>query len=195
MQHSNTMLSASKTTNLNAAHGKAAQVIGKIVQTTLKGIQQEVASRTYRASNELRNAALFVLRGQRSGRRYRIPGSSVDYTASAPGEAPANRTGLFRLSWGTHVHSQRSGRKYNCIAAIESNLKVGKYLLGDLLENGTTRNASISPAQRQREGLSLAYERRTDRMKPRPYKAAVRARALPKINLIYKTSGHGRMWS
>jgi hypothetical protein len=132
------------------------------VQTTLKGIQQEVASRTYRASNELRNAALFVLRGQRSGRMYRIPGTKVDYRASAPGEAPAVRTGIFRLSWGTRVHVEKKDTKYRCVASIESNVKVGKYILGDLLEDGTRR------------------------MKPRPYKNPTKERATPKIKLIYK---------
>ena len=35
-----------------------------------------------------------LLRGTRSGARYRVPGGvSATYTASAPGEPPANRTG------------------------------------------------------------------------------------------------------
>ena len=45
------------------AWGKASQVIGKTIQTTLKGLEQEVASRTYSASNELRTASLHVLIG------------------------------------------------------------------------------------------------------------------------------------
>ena len=34
------------------AWGNASQVIGKTVAATLKGVQKEVAQRTYRASNE-----------------------------------------------------------------------------------------------------------------------------------------------
>ena len=51
------------------AWGNASQVIGKTVAATLKGVQKEVAQRTYRASNELRSASLRVLRGQRSGKK------------------------------------------------------------------------------------------------------------------------------
>jgi hypothetical protein len=115
----------------------ASQIIGKTIATTLKGVQQEVSSRAYRASNELRNAALYVLRGQRSGRRYKIPFTGKTYQASAPGEPPAVRTGVFRLSWGTHVHVEKKGSHFRAVSAIESNVKVGKYLLGEILENGT----------------------------------------------------------
>lgn len=36
------------------------------------------------------------LSGQRSGRRYRVPGTGTIYQASAPGESPAVRTGDLR---------------------------------------------------------------------------------------------------
>lgn len=62
-------------------------------------IEAELQGRALEASNALRNAALRVLRGQRHGRRYRIPFTRRYYTASAPGEPPAARTGAFRLSW------------------------------------------------------------------------------------------------
>ena len=143
------------------AWGNASQIIGKTIQTTLKGVQQEVAARTYRASNELRNASLHVLRGQRSGRRYKIPFTSKTYQASAPGESPAVRTGIFRLSWGTHVRVEKSGVHFKAVASIESNVKVGGHLLGDMLEHGTKRMAA------------------------RPYKQAVRNHAMPKIKEIY----------
>lgn len=51
----------------------------------------------------LREAALLAQReikqtltGQRSGRTYRVPGTRRQYTASAPGEPPAVRTGRLR---------------------------------------------------------------------------------------------------
>lgn len=34
-----------------------------------------------------------IMREVKVGRRYRVPGRKVEYTASAPGQAPANRTG------------------------------------------------------------------------------------------------------
>jgi hypothetical protein len=147
------------------------------VATTLKGIQKEVATRAYRASNELRTASLYVLSGHRSGERYKIPGTykrqrdkatgkmrnGVYYTASAPGEPPAVRTGMFRISWGTHIHVEKKGVHFRAVSAIESNLKVNGHLLGDLLEDG----------------------RKDGRMKPRPYKQAVIDRAMPKIKELY----------
>lgn len=140
----------------------ASQVIGKTVATTLKGLQKEVAQRTYRASNQLRNASIFVLRGTRNGRVYLVPGTKQHYKASAPGESPANRTGIFRNSWGTHVHVEKNGVHFRAVAAIESKERAGGHLLGEMLENGTGK------------------------MKPRPYKQKVIDRALPKIKEIYK---------
>jgi hypothetical protein len=146
----------------NAGHAKASQIIGKTIATTLKGVEAEVSSRAYRASNELRNSALYVLRGQRSGRRYKLPFTNKTWQASAPGEPPAVRTGVFRLSWGTHVHVEKSGVHFKAVSAIESNVKVGRHLLGEILENGTPK------------------------MAVRPYKQAVINRALPKIKALYQ---------
>jgi len=154
----------SKARSNSDAWKNASQVIAKTIQTTLKGLQQEVASRTYRASNELRTASLYVLRGQRGGRRYRVPTTRRRYHASSPGEPPAVRTGIFRLSWGTHIHVEKQGVHFKAVAAIESNVRAGKYLLGDLLEDGTKR------------------------MAPRPYKQAVKDRAMPKIQELFKKS-------
>ncbi len=148
--------------SVNKAWGNASQVIGKTVATTLKGVQKEVSQRAYRASNELRNASLYVLRGTRSGKVYRVPNTGKTYKASAPGEPPAVRTGVFRLSWGTHVHVERQGKRFRAVAAIESKERARGRLLGEMLENGTKN------------------------MKPRPYKQKVIDKALPKVKEIYK---------
>lgn len=168
MQHTNRKVSAEKEKSINAARFNASQVIGKTITATLKGIEQEISLRAYRASNELRNASLYVLRGKRSGRRYRVPFTKQTYTASAPGESPAVRTGVFRLSWGTHVHVEKQGNKFKAVSAIESNVRVGGYLLGDILEDGKKH------------------------MKPRPYKQAVIGRAMPKIKALYDKPYKGR---
>ena len=79
--------------------------VDKEMKVRVKQIMGEVETRAkscaVRASNELRNSALFVLRGQRSGKRYKKPHTKrAYYTASAPGEPPAVRTGMLRMSWG-----------------------------------------------------------------------------------------------
>ena len=79
------------------------------VDETVQKLNQEVASRGVRATNALRNAELEVLRGQRSGRVYRKPHSKARYTASAPGEPPARRTGMLRMNWNGTVESASSG--------------------------------------------------------------------------------------
>lgn len=80
------------------------------IQQIVKEAKTKSKSFAVRASHALRNSALNVLRGQRSGRRYRVPGTKVSYTASAPGEPPARRTGTLRMSWGISAVSESGGR-------------------------------------------------------------------------------------
>ena len=161
-------ISAAKRQSISRANQKSSQIIEKMIATRLKGVQKEVSQRAYRASNELRNAELYVLRGQRSGKKYRVPGTRRKYTASAPGESPAVRTGVFRLSWGTHVHVEKNGAHFRAVSAIESKERAGGRRLGEMLENGTGRIA------------------------PRPYKQKVIDRALPKIKAIYQKPYQGK---
>lgn len=136
-------------------------------------IQHQMESRAVRASYELYNSSQLVLRGQRSGRRYKVPGTfrrqkdPTDgkmkngryYTASAPGEPPAVRTGTFRMSW--QPYARRVYGTY--FSRIESDLRVdnGKYNLGELLENGTRK------------------------MEPRPFDEPIIRHAENRINRIY----------
>lgn len=124
-----------------------------VVRQVTDHIQHEMERRSYLAANELRNSALLVLRGQRSGRRYKVPGTyrrqrdKTDgkvkngryYTASAPGEPPAVRTGAFRMSW------QPTARVVygSYISRIESDIRTenGQYTLGEILEDGTSKMA------------------------------------------------------
>lgn len=140
----------------------ASNAVNKAIAVRVKGIKGKIAAGTYRASNELRNASLYILRGQRSGRVYRVPFTKKKYTASARGESPAVRTGIFRLSWGAHNYIRKNGTQFEAIASIESNVKAGKYLLGDILENGTRKMAK------------------------RPYKQKIINMAMPKIREIFK---------
>ena len=116
-------------------------------------IKHQMERRAWLAALELRNSALTVLRGSRSGRRYKVPGTyrrqrdKTDgkmkngryYTASAPGEPPAIRTGAFRNSW-----QPKSKVVYGTyVSRIESDLMTenGGHNLGEILENGTKRMA------------------------------------------------------
>lgn len=182
------------------------------IESAVKEINSKIThgmrSRAYRASNELRNASQLVLRGQRSGRRYNVPGTGrmkyykrdsdpiglvyhrrnsknhkagtasliyknkkgtarityKKYTASAPGEPPAVRTGAFRASWQPETKATGSGDNLSVQSSIVSSIRTdnGKYLLGEILEEGTGK------------------------MAPRPYQERIQEKAMKNILKIYK---------
>lgn len=126
------------------------------VDDTVKKVNLEAASRGMRAVNAIRNAELEVLRGKRSGRVYRKPHTKSHYTASAPGEPPARRTGNLRLNWNGTVESSSTGSGLRITAVLESQERYSTYL-----ENGTRR------------------------MAPRPFKQPISEKAMPEIERIY----------
>lgn len=126
------------------------------VDDTVKKVNLEAASRGMRAVNAIRNAELEVLRGKRSGRVYRKPHTKSHYTASAPGEPPARRTGNLRLNWNGTVESSGTGSGLRVTAVLESQERYSTYL-----ENGTRR------------------------MAPRPFKQPISEKAMPEIERIY----------
>ena len=152
------------------AYGPSFEAIKDAVTTS---IRHQMESRSYRAANELRNSALIVLRGQRTGRRYKVPGTyrrqrdkvtgkmrnGRYYTASAPGEPPAVRTGTFRASWQPEARVAFG----SYISRISSDVRTdnGQHILGEVLEKGTSR------------------------MAPRPHHDRILEHAEPKIHRIY----------
>lgn len=126
------------------------------VDDTVKKVNLEAASRGMLAVNAIRNAELEVLRGKRSGRVYRKPHTKSHYTASAPGEPPARRTGNLRLNWNGTVESSSTGSGLRVTAVLESQERYSTYL-----ENGTRR------------------------MAPRPFKQPISEKAMPEIERIY----------
>lgn len=90
-----------------------------------------------------------MLTGTRSGREYRIPGSSRTYRASRPGEAPATVTGRLRSSFQFRVREE-GGKK---VGEVGSPLDYALYL-----EKGTKRMAP-------RPHLVPAYYKREDNIK------------------------------
>lgn len=119
--------------------GSAGRVVRAKVSEMVEGINQKVVSRGVRAVNALRNAELEVLKGQRSGKVYRKPYTKkATYTASAPGEAPARRTGNLRMHWDGQVKRGSSSRKgVAVIAGLESKEKYA-----GVLEDGAPNMAS-----------------------------------------------------
>ncbi len=69
-----------------------------VVKGAVNQVNAELPARAAAASVKLKNASMEVLRGQRSGRVYKKP-TGGHYTASAPGESPAVRTGTLKGSW------------------------------------------------------------------------------------------------
>jgi len=130
-----------------------------IIDRSNRRIQDQLKIRCYRGANALRNAALDILAGQRSGKRYYIPGTKTKYSASVGGQPPAVRTGTFRNSW--IATGRVTGHAF--ISRIESRVAVSNgHLLGDYLEHGTGRMAA------------------------RPHQERIRQRALPEIQRIYQ---------
>lgn len=117
---------------------KAPEGVEETVKNIVKSINRQVRSRGTRVKNALRNAELEILRGKRSGRKYRKPNSKRRYTASAPGEPPARRIGALRLNWTGGVEvSANLLESTKVIAYIESQTPYAGYL-----ENGTSKIAA-----------------------------------------------------
>lgn len=144
--------------------GKSEGSPGAAIRATVKeqvaDINRQVVSRGVRAVNAIRNAELEVLKGQRSGKVYRKPHTkSATYTASAPGEPPARRTGNLRMHWSGQVKSSNSSKGgVAIIAELESQEEYSDYL-----ENGKG-------------------------MEPRPFKERIKEKAMPDIKRIYEES-------
>ena len=137
--------------------GSAGSAIRATVKSQVANINRKVISRGVRAVNAMRNAELEVLKGQRSGRVYRKPFSRATYTASAPGESPARRTGNLRMHWNGQVNSKSSSSGGVAIVAeLESQESYAAHL-----ENGTSR------------------------MAPRPFVEKIKQEATPEIRKIY----------
>ena len=128
------------------------------VDETVRQLNQEARSRARRAVNVLRNSAMKVLAGERHGKKRRVPHTSRTYTASAPGEPPAVRSGNLRRNWRQYVLAESHLGGTRITARLKSDMPYSEYL-----EQGTKKMAA------------------------RPYKQKVKDMALPKINEIYST--------
>lgn len=142
---------------VNGKAGSAGSAVRATVKDQVTNINRKVVSRGVRAVNAIRNVELEVLKGQRSGRVYKKPFSKATYTASAPGEPPARRTGNLRMHWNGQVKSENaSGGGVAIVAELESQEPYAGYL-----ENGTSK------------------------MAPRPFVDKIKEEAMPEIQKIY----------
>lgn len=136
----------------NGGPGKAVRAA---VKEQVNFINRKAVSRAKLAVQAIRSAELNVLKGQRSGRVYRVPGTKSSYRASAPGEAPARRTGNLRMHWTGQVLPVYKPGGVEIIAQLESQEKYAYYL-----ENG--------------KGMT-----------PRPFVERIKEKAAPEIRKIY----------
>ncbi len=60
-------------------------------------LESEATKRMYAATARVQKEVVETLSGDRTGRRYRVPGTNRFYTASAPGEPPAVQLGDLRM--------------------------------------------------------------------------------------------------
>ncbi len=142
---------------INKKDGNIDPIIHTAIKNQVVKINQKVASRGVRMVNIIRNAELEVLKGQRNGKVYRKPYSKATYTASAPGEPPARRTGNLRMHWNGQV---KRNNTFNggvvIVAELESQESYASYL-----ENGTSK------------------------MVARPFVEEIKKKAAPEIKKIY----------
>lgn len=123
------------------ARGSPGAAVRMKVKDVTKDINRQVASRGVRSVNAIRNAELDVLKGKRSGKVYRKYPYKTSYTASAPGEAPAKRSGSLRLHWRGNVKcNNNSSGGIKVSAVLESQEDYAGYL-----ENGTRRMKGARP--------------------------------------------------
>ena len=116
----------------------------------MKSLDQTAPKRMMEATNELRNTVLETLSGNRSGRTYKVPDTERTYTASAPGEPPAQATSDLRKS----VKSSVEGKGRSVLGKVKAE---AKHALP--LEFGT-RNMAARPFMKPSFDKSLDAIRR-----------------------------------
>ena len=119
------------------------------IDDVVRKVAGHAKERMHEAVQEVRNTTLETLSGARSGREYRVPGTSVWYTASAPGEPPAVATSGLRQSVKDGI--EKEGKAVVGFVGTEE-----KH--GPMLEFGTSR---MLP----RPWLRPSFEKATQKVK------------------------------
>lgn len=109
--------------------------IGKYIDKLTKTKKRNLLA----ASEFARNELIKKLSGYRSGQTYLVPGTNTTYTASAPGEAPASRTGQLKGS-------------------IEYTVGKDKARIGTPLEYGMELELGLKPGVAKRPWLEVTLK-------------------------------------
>ena len=115
----------------------------------LPKLESVATQRMFAAAQEVRNETIKTLSGNRTGRTYKVPGTQVTYTASAPGEPPAVQTGQLRNSVTAIVENEGKSVK----GFVGTELMKGLHL-----EKGTSKMAP-------RPWLERSFDSSLDRVK------------------------------
>lgn len=89
-------------------------------------IERTAKERLEAACIRVHKEASEILVGQRSGRQYYVPGTGTRYTASAPGEPPASRTGLAGLRG--HISWEMALENGDPVGLVGTDVKYGPML-------------------------------------------------------------------
>lgn len=136
--------------------GSAGAAVRFCVKDIVKDINRKAASRGRRAVEVMRAVEKQVLKGERSGKVYRKYPYKTTYRASAPGEAPAVRTGNLRMHWSGDVD------------------------VADNPDGGVTVDAVLE----SQEEYAYCLEKGKG-MEPRPFVEKIKEKAEPEIRKIY----------
>lgn len=128
------------------------------VEKKITAIGNEMKARAARGSRALKSAELKVLRGQRGGKRYKKSFKSTSYSASAPGEPPAVRSGKLRSSF--RPEAKTYSNPFGGAASVNISIETDTHYAG-YLEDGTRKMAA------------------------RPYVEKIKQEAVPEIQSIY----------
>lgn len=152
---------------VDGAEGSPGKAVRAAVKDQVDFINRKAVSRGRRAVQAIRTAEEEVLKGQRSGRVYRMPGTYGKatkstkklakeyghklmggqlYRASAPGEPPASRTDNLRKHWTEQVLPVFKPGGVEIIAQLESQEKYAS-----TLEYGTSKIARRPFVERIKE--------------------------------------------
>ena len=131
----------------------------QVHQKVLKTIEQQIQSRSVRAANVMKKHANKILSNAagRSGKVYRKPHTTATYTASAPGEPPALRTGDLRRSWRPLPYAEMVAGEKRYTPGIHTDVKYAP-----MLQDGTKKIA------------------------PRPFVDPIKQAAWPEVKQIFE---------
>lgn len=189
--------------SIHTSQENAASVIESVAEHVIQGVSHEARSRSFRIANELQNSLNMVLRGQRSGRRYNIPGSArmtykkgkrvlVGYEAGNYGRKGRK---IYRREAGTAkiTHAQYTASAAGEPPAVRTGAFRGSWRRKTYVQNGPNygfevRGVTESALRVGKKGYLLGdlLEGGASRMAPRPYKQRTIDRAAPNVMRILR---------